>query len=235
MINKLDYLKNLGVDVIWLSPIFKSPQVDMGYDISDYKDIHAPYGSVADVDELIAELHKRGMKLVLDLVVNHTSVEHEWFIESKSSKTNPKRDWYYWRPAKVAADGSKSEPNNWQSVFGGSTWKHDETTDEYYLHYFDESQPDLNFENVEVRQAVYDLMKFWLDKGADGYRVSRAVPVAWTKLTQPDGRHRPYLQERLVPRRRRAGQGREVPGLPPWCRPPSARVPARDEPRGAVE
>ncbi|KAL1406158.1 hypothetical protein Q8F55_007842 [Vanrija albida] len=171
VINKLDYLKNLGVDVIWLSPIFKSPQVDMGYDISDYRDIHAPYGTVADVDELIAELHKRGMKLVLDLVVNHTSDQHAWFLESKSSKTNPKRDWYYWRPAKVDADGNKKEPNNWQSVFGGSTWKHDETTDEYFLHYFDESQPDLNFENVEVRQAVYDLMKFWLDKGADGYRM----------------------------------------------------------------
>lgn len=140
--SKLDYLKDLGVDVIWLSPIFKSPQVDMGYDISDYKDVHEPYGSVADVDRLIAELHKRGMKLLLDLVVNHSSDQHPWFIESRSSKTSPKRDWYIWRAAKYDADGTRRPPNNWRAnLGGGSVWEWDEGTQEYYLHLYDPTQP----------------------------------------------------------------------------------------------
>ncbi|OXG71919.1 alpha-glucosidase [Cryptococcus neoformans var. grubii Br795] len=171
IIARLDYLKDLGVDVIWLSPIFKSPQVDMGYDVSDYCDIHAPYGTVEDVEHLLAELHKRQMKLLLDLVVNHTSDEHPWFVESRASKSSPKRDWYIWRPAKYASDGTRRPPNNWKGSFGGSVWEWDKVTEEYYLHYYDAKQPDLNFENPEMRTAIYKMMKFWLDKGCDGFRM----------------------------------------------------------------
>lgn len=142
MIQKLDYIRDLGANVLWLSPIFKSPQVDMGYDISDYKDIHAPYGTVADVEELIAELHKRDMKLVLDLVVNHTSDEHPWFLESRSSKSSPKRDWFFWKPPTYDEHGERQPPNNWKDMFGGgSQWEWDEETQEYYLHSFAVEQP----------------------------------------------------------------------------------------------
>ncbi|OCF44537.1 hypothetical protein I317_01609 [Kwoniella heveanensis CBS 569] len=171
VISKLDYLKQLGVDVVWLSPIFKSPQVDMGYDVSDYRDIHEPYGTVHDVEVLIEELHERGMKLLLDLVVNHTSDEHPWFQESRSSRTSAKRDWYIWRPASYDAEGRRKPPNNWKSNFGGSVWQWDQDTEEYYLHYYDPKQPDLNFESPELRQAIYDMMRFWLDKKCDGFRM----------------------------------------------------------------
>ncbi|WVF67417.1 hypothetical protein IAT40_002173 [Kwoniella sp. CBS 6097] len=171
VISKLDYLKQLGVDVVWLSPIFKSPQVDMGYDVSDYCDIHRPYGTVHDVEVLIEELHKRDMKLLLDLVVNHTSDEHPWFQESRSSKTSAKRDWYIWRSASYDVRGRRRPPNNWKSNFGGSVWQWDQDTEEYYLHYYDPKQPDLNFESPELRQAIYDMMKFWLDKQCDGFRM----------------------------------------------------------------
>ncbi|KAB2332423.1 glycoside hydrolase family 13 protein [Bacillus mesophilum] len=166
IIQRLDYIKDLGIDVIWICPMYKSPNDDNGYDISDYQDIMEDFGTMADFDELLEEVHKRGMKLILDLVLNHSSDEHEWFIESKSSKDHPKRDWYIWR------DGKKGkEPNNWESIFGGSAWQYDETTDQYYLHVFSTKQPDLNWENEEVRDALYDAVNWWLEKGIDGFRI----------------------------------------------------------------
>ncbi|MBM6616841.1 glycoside hydrolase family 13 protein [Bacillus suaedaesalsae] len=166
VISKLDYIKELGTDVIWICPIFKSPNADNGYDISDYQDIMDDFGTMEDFDELLSEVHKRGMKLILDLVVNHTSDEHPWFIESRSSKDNPKRDWYIWRDGK---DGK--EPSNWESIFSGSAWEYDEKTEQYYLHVFAVKQPDLNWENKDVRDAVYEMINWWLEKGIDGFRV----------------------------------------------------------------
>ncbi|WP_294154222.1 alpha-glucosidase [uncultured Clostridium sp.] len=166
IISKLDYLKDLGIDVIWICPMYKSPNDDNGYDISDYKAIIEEFGTMEDFDELLKEVHNRGMKLIIDLVVNHTSDEHQWFIESRSSKDNPKRDWYIWREGK-----NDAEPNNWESIFKGSAWEYDEATSEYYLHLFTKKQPDLNWENPEVRKAVYEMINWWLDKGIDGFRV----------------------------------------------------------------
>ena len=166
LISKLDYLKDLGIDVIWICPMFKSPQDDNGYDISDYQDIHHEFGSMADFDKLLDEVHQRGMKLILDLVVNHTSDEHPWFIESRSSRTNPKRNWYIWRDPK-----NDKEPNNWESIFGGSAWKYDEATQQYFMHLFSKKQPDLNWENTDMRQAIYQMVRWWLDKGIDGFRL----------------------------------------------------------------
>ncbi|KAL2840059.1 glycoside hydrolase superfamily [Aspergillus pseudoustus] len=171
IVSKLDYLKALGVDIVWLSPILQSPQVDMGYDISDYYAIHPPYGTMKDVDELVAGLHARGMKYVMDLVVNHTSDQHEWFKQSRSSKTNEFRDWYIWRKPCYTTDGVRQPPNNWGSYFSGSAWTYDEATDEYYLHLFATEQPDLNWENPKVRAAVHKIMRYWLDKGASGFRL----------------------------------------------------------------
>lgn len=171
IISRVDYLKELGVDIVWLSPIFKSPQVDMGYDVSDYRAIHPPYGDIADVDTLKDKLHERGMKLVLDLVMNHTSDQHEWFQASRKSKDNPYRDWYIWRPPRYDAHGQRQPPNNWDSHFQGSAWEYDEATDEYYLRLFAREQPDLNWENPAVRAACYDTTRFWLDRGADGFRL----------------------------------------------------------------
>jgi len=164
--SKLDYLKELGIDVIWLSPMFKSPNDDNGYDISDYQDIMDEFGTMADFDELLEGVHQRGMKLILDLVINHTSDEHPWFIESRSSKDNPKRDWYIWRDGK----GLKA-PNNWESIFSGPAWRYDKETEQYFMHIFSPRQPDLNWENPEVRNALYDMVNWWLDKGIDGFRV----------------------------------------------------------------
>ncbi|MGM0873293.1 MAG: glycoside hydrolase family 13 protein [Bacillota bacterium] len=166
IIAKLDYLKDLGIDVIWLSPVYKSPNDDNGYDISDYQEIMDEFGTMKDWEELLLEVHNRGMKLIMDLVVNHSSDEHAWFVESRKSKDNPYRDYYIWRPGK---DGR--EPNNWQSVFSGSAWKYDETTDEYFLHIFSKKQPDLNWENPTLRNEVYKMMSWWLDKGIDGFRM----------------------------------------------------------------
>ena len=152
--------------------MYKSPQHDMGYDISDYQDVHAPYGTVSDLEELIKGCHDRGMKLLLDLVVNHTSNEHPWFKEARKSKDNPKRDWYIWRPAKYDKDGKRKPPNNWRSHFGGSAWEWDKATEEYYLHLFVWQQPDLNWENPAMRNAIYEeAMNFWLEKGVDGFRI----------------------------------------------------------------
>lgn len=167
IIQKLDHIKELGANVIWLSPVCTSPMDDNGYDISDYKDIAPEFGTMADMEELFAEAEKRGIKIVMDLVVNHTSDEHPWFVESRSSKDNPKRDWYIWKDAKE--DGS--EPNNWDSFFTPKAWEMDEKTGQYYLHLFSKKQPDLNWDNPEVREAVYDVMRFWLDKGAGGFRM----------------------------------------------------------------
>lgn len=166
IIQKLDYLQSLGINVIWLCPVYKSPNDDNGYDISDYHDIMDEFGTLADWEVLLAEMHQRGIKLVMDLVVNHTSDEHAWFVESRKSTDNPCRDYYIWRPGK---DGR--EPNNWASRFGGSAWQIDETTGEYYLHLFSKKQPDLNWENLRVRAEVYAMMEWWLKKGIDGFRM----------------------------------------------------------------
>ncbi|KAF2167018.1 glycoside hydrolase family 13 protein [Zasmidium cellare ATCC 36951] len=171
IISKIPYISSLGVNAVWLSPIYKSPQHDMGYDISDYRDIHRPYGTLEDVQRLIDELHKNQIKLLMDLVVNHTSDEHAWFKESRSSKQSPKRDWYFWRDPRYDASGNRQEPNNWRSIFGGSAWHYDETTDQYYLALFLPSQPDLNWSNADMRQATYDDMRFWQDRGVDGFRI----------------------------------------------------------------
>jgi oligo-1,6-glucosidase len=170
--SKIDYLKDLGIDIVWVSPMFESPQVDMGYDISNYEEVHRPYGTVQDMETLIQACHSRGMRLILDLVINHSSDEHKWFKESRSSKDNPKRDWYIWKPARYAEDGTRMPPNNWRSHFSGSAWEWDEGTQEYYLHLFAKEQPDLNWENPETREALYNsAMRFWLDKGVDGFRI----------------------------------------------------------------
>jgi alpha-glucosidase len=166
IISKLDYLKELGIDLIWICPVYKSPNDDNGYDISDYQDIMDEFGTMEDFDLLLKEVHDRGMKLIVDLVINHTSDEHPWFIESRSSKDNPKRDWYIWRDGK---DGK--EPNNWESIFSGSAWEFDEKTEQYYLHIFSTKQPDLNWEVQEVRDEIYKMINWWLDKGIDGFRV----------------------------------------------------------------
>lgn len=170
---RLDHLEYLGVDVIWLSPIYQSPHADNGYDISDYQNIDPVFGTLADFDELLADVHRRGMKLIMDLVVNHTSNEHPWFVESRSSIDNPKRDWYIWRSARSGHRGGTAgaEPNNWESFFSGPTWTFDESTSQYYLHLFAKQQPDLNWENREVRSAVYEMMRWWLDRGVDGFRM----------------------------------------------------------------
>ncbi|NTY60743.1 glycoside hydrolase family 13 protein [Mycolicibacterium sphagni] len=166
VIDRLGYLEVLGVDVIWLSPIYPSPQADNGYDISDYCDIDPVFGTLAEFDMLLAKIHECGMKLVMDLVVNHTSDEHPWFVESRSSRNSPKRDWYIWRDSRDAA-----EPNNWGSFFSGSAWTWDPTTGQYYLHLFDRKQPDLNWDNPHVRKAMQDIMVWWLDRGVDGFRM----------------------------------------------------------------
>ncbi|MBY6037489.1 alpha-glucosidase [Fictibacillus nanhaiensis] len=166
IIQRLDYIKDLGIDVIWICPMYKSPNDDNGYDISDYQDIMEDFGTMEDFNALLNEVHKRGMKLIIDLVLNHTSDEHQWFIESRSSKYNAKRDWYIWRDGK-----NGKEPNNWESIFSGSAWEYDETTDQYYLHVFSTKQPDVNWENPEVREALYDTVNWWLDKGIDGFRI----------------------------------------------------------------
>ena len=166
IIEKLDYLKELGIDVIWLSPVYKSPNDDNGYDISDYYDIMDEFGTMEDMDNLLKEAKNRGIKIVMDLVVNHTSDEHKWFIEAKKSKDNEYRDYYIWRDP---VDGK--EPNGLESCFSGSAWEYDETTKQYYLHLFSKKQPDLNWENEKVRKAVYEMMNYWVDKGIGGFRM----------------------------------------------------------------
>ncbi|UOR13754.1 glycoside hydrolase family 13 protein [Halobacillus amylolyticus] len=166
LISKLDYLADLGIDVIWLCPVYSSPNDDNGYDISNYKAIMDEFGTMADFDQLLTEVHNRNMGLIMDLVVNHTSDEHPWFIESRSSKDNPYRDYYIWHPGE---DGQ--EPNNWASIFEGSAWEYDLDTDEYFMHVFSRKQPDLNWENPDVRYDIYEMINWWLDKGIDGFRI----------------------------------------------------------------
>jgi oligo-1,6-glucosidase len=165
--SKLDHLVELGVDVVWLSPIYRSPNDDNGYDISDYRDIMTEFGTMADFDELLADMHAHGLKLMMDLVVNHCSDEHAWFVDARSSVDSPYRDYFIWRPP--AADGGP--PNNWESYFSGSAWEFNEPTGDYYLHFFSKKQPDLNWENPALREEIWDLMRFWLDKGVDGFRM----------------------------------------------------------------
>ncbi|MCX7570647.1 alpha-glucosidase [Tumebacillus sp. DT12] len=190
IISKLDYLKELGVSVIWLSPVYRSPNDDNGYDISDYQNIMDEFGTMADWEEMLAGLHERGIKLIMDLVVNHTSDEHAWFVESRKSKDNPYRDYYIWREGK---DGC--EPNNWESCFSGSAWEYDETTGEYFLHLFSKKQPDLNWENEKLRDEIYKMMTWWLDKGIDGFRmdvinfISKVPNLPDAEIVHPD---RPY-------------------------------------------
>lgn len=174
VIEKLDYLKELGIDVIWLSPVFDSPQDDNGYDIRDYRKIYEGFGSNQDMEELIQKAHDRNIKVVLDLVANHTSDEHTWFVESRKSKDNPYSDYYIWKDPK--ADGS--EPNNWGSSFCGSAWEFCPERGQYFLHFYSKRQPDLNWENPKVRHEVYDLMKFWMEKGADGWRMDVIASIS---------------------------------------------------------
>ncbi|WP_062287701.1 alpha-glucosidase [Demequina phytophila] len=183
--SRLDHLEWLGVDVIWLSPIYASPQADNGYDISDYQAIDPTFGDLEDFDALLTAAHARDMKVVMDLVVNHTSDEHPWFLESRASKRSPKRDWYWWRPPRDGFEPGApgAEPTNWRAFFSGPAWAFDEESGEYYLHLFHQKQPDLNWENPEVRQAVYAMMNWWLDRGVDGFRmdvinlISKVLPL----------------------------------------------------------
>ena len=169
IISKLDYLKTLGVETIWISPFYASPQVDFGYDISNYLEINPEYGTMATASELIQEVHSRDMKIIFDMVLNHTSDQHPWFLESRSSRENPKRDWYIWRDG--AKPGGKKPPNNWKSMIGGSGWHYDENTDQWYWTQFLPSQPDLNYRNPEVEEMMFDIMRFWLKEGVDGFRL----------------------------------------------------------------
>jgi alpha-glucosidase len=200
IIKKIDYLQWLGVNAVWLSPIYPSPMADFGYDICNYTDIDPLFGTFTDFDELTDALHSRGMKLILDLVPNHTSNQHPWFLESRSSRDNPKRNWYIWQDANE--DGSV--PNNWLSVFGGSGWEWDEVTEQYYYHAFLKEQPDLNWRNPEVQQAMLKVMRFWLDKGVDGFRVD----VMWHLIkdeklrdnpVNPDYQQHMATYEQLLP------------------------------------
>ncbi len=183
--SRLDYLKELGVDVLWLSPVYQSPNDDNGYDISDYQAIMEEFGTMEDFDRMLEGIHARGMKLVMDLVVNHTSDEHPWFVESRKSKDNPYRDYYIWREGK---DGK--EPNNWGSCFSGSAWEYDKTTDMYYLHLFSKKQPDLNWDNPKVRDEVFQMMNWWCEKGIDGFRMD-VISLISKKPGLPDGYQAP--------------------------------------------
>jgi len=180
MVDRLDVLQDLGVDAIWLSPHYPSPFVDCGYDISDYTDAAPEYGGMPEFKRLLDEIHNRGMRLILDLVLNHTSDQHRWFLESRSSRDHPKRDWYIWRKGKA-----NQPPNNWYSTFGGSAWEYDPLTDEYYYHFFYKEQPDLNWKNPEVKAAMFDMVRFWLELGVDGFRLD-AIGTIYEEETYPD-------------------------------------------------
>ncbi|WP_167959155.1 glycoside hydrolase family 13 protein [Anaerosporobacter faecicola] len=180
--SKLDYLKELGVDVLWISPVYKSPGADNGYDISDYQDILDEFGTMEDFDRLLEQAHQRGLKIVMDLVLNHTSNEHPWFIESRSTVNNPYRNYYIWRKGQKG-----SEPNNWGAMFGGSAWEYDTATDMYYLHCFSKEQPDLNWEEARVRKSLYDMMTWWCEKGVDGFRFD-VISMISKVQTFPDGK-----------------------------------------------
>ena len=219
IISRLDYLKSLGVGAVWLCPVYDSPNADMGYDIRDYEKIMAEFGTMEDFDELLREMHSRDIKLVMDLVVNHSSDEHRWFVESRSSRENPYRDYYIWRDGK---DGR--EPNNWASFFTPSAWSYDEGTGQWYLHLFSEKQPDLNWENPSVREEVYSMINRWFDRGVDGFRMD-VITVIAKAPGLPDGKgapgaggyvfspehfaFQPKLHEYLREMRRRCFDGRD--------------------------
>ena len=186
---RLDYLQALGVDAIWISPMYPSPQVDFGYDISDYESVDPQYGTLKDFDRLVAEAGKRNIRVILDMVLNHTSDKHKWFIESASSRTNPKRDWYVWNDGKAGAGGKREPPNNWVSLFGGSAWEYVPETQSFYYHKFYKQQPDLNWRNPEVEKAMFGTMQFWLNRGVAGYRLD-AIP---TLFEDPQLRDEPVL------------------------------------------
>ncbi len=190
IISKLDYLKDLGINAVWLSPVYASPNDDNGYDISDYRNIMPEFGTMEDWKEMIDEMHKRGIRLVMDLVVNHTSDEHAWFQESRKSKDNPYRDYYIWRKGR-GKDGKKP-PNNWTSRFQGSAWEYDETTGEWYLHLFNKKQPDLNWDNPKVRQEVIDICNFWFELGVDGFRCDVITYISKAEGL-PNGKFNPFL------------------------------------------
>ena len=185
IIEKLDYLADLGIDALWLSPHFPSPQADCGYDVADYCDVAPEYGTLAEFETFLEEAHARGIRVILDMVFNHTSEQHPWFLESKSSRDNPKRDWYVWRDSQIGPNGERLPPNNWESTFTGSAWEYDPTTDQYYYHFFLKEQPDLNWRNPEVRQAMWDAVRFWLDMGVDGYRLD-AIGTIYEDPDMPD-------------------------------------------------
>ena len=201
VISKIPYIASLGVNAVWLSPCYESPYVDNGYDISNYRQIDKRFGTVEDIECLIAKLKERNMKLLMDLVVNHTSDQHAWFRESRSSIDSPKRDWYIWRKGKMVElpDGEKVHrpPNNWESMFRGSAWNYDEATDEWYLRLFAKEQPDLNWDNPEVRNAVHEDMRFWLDKGIGGFRmdvinmISKVEGLPDAPVTNPMSEYQP--------------------------------------------
>ena len=193
VIEKLDYIKDLGVNVIWLGPVYRSPNDDNGYDISDYINIMPEFGTMEQFDKLLDEMHKRDLKLVMDLVVNHSSDEHEWFERSKESKDNEYSDYYIWRDPKVGVNGEKMPPNNWVSFFSGPAWEYCSQRDQYYLHLFSKKQPDLNWENEVVRKKIYDIMKFWLDKGIDGFRMD-VINLISKVQGLPDG----YMHDGLI-------------------------------------
>ena len=245
IIERLDHLQALGVDVVWLSPIYRSPQADNGYDVSDYRDIDPMFGTLPEFDLLLTKVHELGMKLMMDLVVNHTSDEHPWFVESRSSRDNAKRDWYIWRDA-----GDGAEPNNWGSFFGGSAWEWEPTTGQYYLHLFDCKQPDLNWGNHQVRKAVHDIMRWWLDRGVDGFRMdvinfiakaegypdTPAVPGRRFVIAFEGFAHSPRVHDYLAEMTREVFAGREgqflTVGEMPGVTPEEARYytdPARGE------
>ncbi|KAK5085799.1 hypothetical protein LTR05_005088 [Lithohypha guttulata] len=200
IVTTLDYLKNLGIDIIWLSPMYDSPQKDYGYDISNYQGIYPPFGTMNDMDTLIEECHNRGMRIILDLVINHTSDEHAWFKESRMNKTNPKADWYMWKDPRYV-DGKRYPPTNWKSIFGGSAWEWVEERQQYYLHLFVKEQPDLNWELEEVRRAIYkEAIEFWLDKGVDGFRVdtcnlySKDISFPEAAIALPEEEYQPAFK-----------------------------------------
>lgn len=181
--SRIPYLSQLGINVIWLSPVFGSPNDDMGYDISDYYSIMDEFGTMADFDELLETAHNHGIKILMDMVANHTSDEHEWFVQSRASTDNPYRDFYYWRDSSGVDDqGNPLPPNNWGSEFGGRAWEYDENTDQWYMHIFSKKQPDLNWENPKVREAIYEMTRWWLDKGIDGFRLD-AINI----ISKPEG------------------------------------------------
>ncbi|MFC5487151.1 alpha-amylase family glycosyl hydrolase, partial [Microvirga aerilata] len=197
ILSRIDHLVDLGVDAIWISPVYPSPMADFGYDVAEYCAIHPSFGSLDDFDRLIAAAHERNLKLILDYVPNHTSNQHPWFIESRSSRTSPKRNWYIWRDAKP--DGSP--PSNWLSEFGGSAWTWDEATGQYYYHAYLKEQPDLNWRNPEVRKAMLDTLRFWLDRGVDGFRVD-AIHHLFKDAQLRDNPLNPDWRQGMSPSRR---------------------------------